>query len=406
MASLLHSGQEGLIKHLLERSNNSDHTFDTVSLLVMLITYFAIASLIFGIQVPAGNFVPSMTIGAIMGRLVGVFLIETNLSYSAEPGAYALMGAAAMLGGVTRMTLTLACLLVEVTKDVPALLPMMFVLVLAKSVGDFLSPSFDHGMMHVQHLPFLEEEPPREFNILTARDVMARSVVVLKEVEKVGDLLAVLKRTTHNGFPIVDVGQHSRCTFFVGLLLKRQLLAVLRERTWELQAKGVSLSEHGRARFMGSAFTKSTEESIIQQLQLSEEDKEQTLDLRPFMDPSPYVVNELMPLRRVYRLFNEIGVRHLPVVDCREQVVGIITRKDILPEMIEERVTHYMHVLAAKHPHLAATNGVLAAPKSVVLQASHGAELGELPERARVSRRGAADDDDDDHDHDQIDNKI
>ena len=59
---------------------------------------------------------------------------------------------------------------------------MMFVLVLAKSVGDFLSPSFDHGMMHVQHLPFLEEQPPREFNILTARDVMARSVVVLKEV--------------------------------------------------------------------------------------------------------------------------------------------------------------------------------------------------------------------------------
>ena len=60
-----------------------------------------------------------MTIGAIMGRLTGVFLIETGLSTSAEPGAYALMGAAAMLGGVTRMTLTLACLLVEVTKDVP-----------------------------------------------------------------------------------------------------------------------------------------------------------------------------------------------------------------------------------------------------------------------------------------------
>ena len=55
-------------------------------------------------------------------------------------------------------------------------------------------------------------------------------------------------------------------------------------------------------------------------MRLSHEDKEAMLDLRPFMDPSPYVVNELMPLRRVYRLFNEIGVRHLTVVDCREQV--------------------------------------------------------------------------------------
>ena len=77
---------------------------------------------------------------------------------------------------------------------------------------------------------------------------------------------------------------------------------------------------------------------VIASLELSEADKAAAIDLRPFMDPSPYVVNELMPLRRVYRLFNEIGVRHLTVVDCREQVVGIITRKDILPEIIEHRV--------------------------------------------------------------------
>ena len=39
-----------------------------------------------------------------------------------------------------------------------------------------------------------------------------------------------------------------------------------------------------------------------------------------------------------YRLFNEIGVRHLTIVDRREHVIGIITRKDILPETMEERV--------------------------------------------------------------------
>lgn len=82
-------------------------------------------------------------------------------------------------------------------------------------------------------------------------------------------------------------------------------------------------------------------QSIIRQLEISDEDKEQTIDLRPFMDPSPYVVNDLMPVRRVYRLFNEMGVRHLPVVDGREQVVGIITRKDILPEIMHQRVAQY-----------------------------------------------------------------
>ena len=62
-------------------------------------------------------------------------------------------------------------------------------------------------------------------------------------------------------------------------------------------------------------------------VQLSKAEREAKLDLRPYMDPSPYVVTELVSLRRVYRLFNEIGVRHLAVVDSREQVVGIITRK-------------------------------------------------------------------------------
>jgi hypothetical protein len=34
------------------------------------------------------------------------------------------------------------------------------------------------------------------------------------------------------------------------------------------------------------------------------------VDLRPFTDAAPFMVGELMPLPRVYRLFNEMGVRH------------------------------------------------------------------------------------------------
>ena len=63
------------------------------------------------------------------------------------------------------------------------------------------------------------QEPPSEFAAFTARDVMARSVVVLREVERVGDLVAVLKRTHHNGFPVVQK-KHSKT--LCGLILRRE----------------------------------------------------------------------------------------------------------------------------------------------------------------------------------------
>ncbi len=346
MASLMHNGQEGIILNMLSRDLDVQEQLTWHILLPFMIMYIVVAIGIFGIQVPAGNFIPALTLGSGMGRLFAEFLVVWGVKDAfgidtpagAFEGSYALLGAAAVLGGVTRMTLTLAAILIEVTDDAPILLEMMFVLILAKVVADYFSHGFDHAMIHLQHLPFLDEEPPAKFAVFTAQDVMARSVVALREVEHVGDLVAVLKRTPHNGFPVVDVGKRQRCAFFAGLILRRQLLVLLREKVWLLQNKGDHLPLAARMRYADSALSSHTTHRLLHEMVLSEEDKLATLDLRPFMDPSPYVVNELMPLRRVYRLFNEIGVRHLTVVDCREQVVGIITRKDILPHHIEHKL--------------------------------------------------------------------
>ena len=89
--------------------------------------------------------------------LEATLLLRGGFIRAEHVGHYALVGGAAALGGVTRMTLTLAVILVEVTKDVYAVVPIMITLACAKAVGDLFSPSFDHGMIHFNHLPFLEE---------------------------------------------------------------------------------------------------------------------------------------------------------------------------------------------------------------------------------------------------------
>ena len=73
----------------------------------------------FGMKVPCGLFIPSLALGAIVGRIVGIGMEQLAYNYpknwifSGEcstgdncitPGLYAMVGAAAVLGGVTRMT--------------------------------------------------------------------------------------------------------------------------------------------------------------------------------------------------------------------------------------------------------------------------------------------------------------
>ena len=53
------------------------------------------------------------------------------------------------------------------------------------------------------------------------------------------------------------------------------------------------------------------------------------VDLRPYMDTSPFSVLETFSIQRAYNLFRSMGLRHLPVVDKCNRVVGILTRKDL-----------------------------------------------------------------------------
>ena len=362
LATLLLGGQERTMVHLLSRRSWLDSAgevvflFNTPVLGFLLVLYFILATMTFGIRVPAGNFVPGIIIGATTGRLYGELLVSGGLSDWA-PGMFALVGAGAVLSGITRMTLTLVAILTEVADDIRMVPTMMLACAAAKSVANKISHSFDHGMMHLNALPFLDESPPVELDILVARNAMATPVVSLPNIVKVGELVKTLKTNTCNGFPVVHREQPDR---LCGLIIRRQLLVLLRDRVWQYKgsmlplellqeyiasfapAQGMSLG--GRR---GSASSSATAAFALQSdldhdcggtmgkvlsvdgIVLREHDMEEYLDLRDFMDPAPAVVSELTPLFKMYRLFNEIGVRHLPVLDEHYKLVGIVTRKDL-----------------------------------------------------------------------------
>jgi hypothetical protein len=54
------------------------------------------------------------------------------------------------------------------------------------------------------------------------------------------------------------------------------------------------------------------------------------------MDSAPYSINESSSVKRCYRLFRTMGLRHLTVVDGDHRVTGIVTRKDITESRLHE----------------------------------------------------------------------
>ncbi|OXB81821.1 UNVERIFIED_CONTAM: hypothetical protein H355_015018 [Colinus virginianus] len=84
-------------------------SYNPVTLGMFTVMYFFLACWTYGLIVSAEVFIPSLLIGAAWGRLFGISLsYMTKGSIWADPVNYALMGAAAQLGGIVRMTLSLS----------------------------------------------------------------------------------------------------------------------------------------------------------------------------------------------------------------------------------------------------------------------------------------------------------
>lgn len=104
---------------------------------------FLQTTITFGALTPAGLFVPSLYMGGCLGRALGALLKYAGFSGAAggllEPGIYAMVGAGAVLSGVSRLTLSLAVVLFELTGGLTYVVPFMLAVLIAKCTGDLIS---------------------------------------------------------------------------------------------------------------------------------------------------------------------------------------------------------------------------------------------------------------------------
>uniref|UniRef100_A0A0K0DQL9 Chloride channel protein n=1 Tax=Angiostrongylus cantonensis TaxID=6313 RepID=A0A0K0DQL9_ANGCA len=193
-------------------------------LIMALIFKFIFTIFTFGIKVPCGLFVPSIAMGAIAGRLVGISMEGVFRSFQMQsghsmywscqigkdcvmPGLYAMVGAAAVLGGVTRMTVSLVVIMFELTGSLEFIVPTMGI--------------YD-AHIELNGYPFLDNKEEYPYSTIAVQ-VMRPSttaavgvsnpsencternelVVIVQDGMSVGDIEQMLRENNYNGFPVV-----------------------------------------------------------------------------------------------------------------------------------------------------------------------------------------------------------
>jgi chloride channel 3/4/5 len=278
-----------------------------------------LASFTFGLQIPAGILLPSMAVGALFGRSIGLIVELAQQQHSKSilfaacepdipcvtPGTYAVIGAAAALAGATRMTVSIVVIMFELTGALTYVLPIMIAVMLAKWTGDAIhSQGIYESWIQLNGYPYLDQS----------------SQAPIPEVP-IGSLRALLRDHHFRGFPVV--ASHADQTL-LGYISRTEL-------NYALSRPDANLSDDTEAFFAHQALA----------------DQTSTVDLRPWMDQTPITLNEHASLMLTSEMFQKLGLRYILFV-ARGELKGFMTKKDlylVLNEGAAERVGHEGGVL-------------------------------------------------------------
>ncbi len=225
-ATLFFGTGEQAVYHLFSKNTHTE--FGYASMATMLVIYFLMACWAAGTYISSGLVVPMLLIGGLYGRMVGLLFVDLfgiqSHKYWAwmDPGAFALLGSVSFFGGVTRLTMSLTVIMVEITNDIHQLLLIMITIMVAKWTGDMLSHSLYHALLEFKCIPFLGHEPTiikndgsvLNLDLFTAQDSMTKPVRTVNMFASVHSICKVLLGCTHCGFPVVkSLGEKLEMTF-------------------------------------------------------------------------------------------------------------------------------------------------------------------------------------------------
>ncbi|KAH7108024.1 chloride channel [Auriculariales sp. MPI-PUGE-AT-0066] len=335
--------------------------------LLLLATIFRVAFIIvsYGSKIPCGIFIPSMAVGATFGRMVGIMVkamyrANPTSAYFSQcaadtpcitPGTYALLGAAAGLGGVMRITISVVVIMFEVTGALTYVLPLMITLLVTKSVGDYFgSGGIADRMIKFNRFPYLHEKEEDEVHDnVPISLVMKKELVVLQSRGMTARTIEnLLDEATVQGFPIVSNDEDRT---LLGYIERQELRYVLEkaQRTRGVQPEtecqfvpnnpesalpqrrgsNMSVSGYPPPVVTAGAAMGFEEGEVVELIESSARHDSSVLHLWPWVNQTPITVQPQMDLEIVEKLFRTMGPRVI-LVEQYGSLQGLVTVKDVL----------------------------------------------------------------------------
>ncbi|QLG71322.1 hypothetical protein HG535_0B03610 [Zygotorulaspora mrakii] len=293
--------------------------FSSLCLATVLRALFVIIS--YGSRVPAGIFVPSMAVGATFGRALSL-LVERFVSGAnvITPGAYAFLGAAATLCGITNLTLTVVVIMFELTGAFIYIIPTMIVVAITRLILTYFHTlgGIADQMVLVNGFPLIEPDIREEYmEKCTAAQIMTRDLTTISEIIYLSELESMVYDSSErsvNGFPIIKAEDKNefekRC---LGYVLRRHLIS-------KLMSLDSTSSETNRiiVSFTGEDSSNNTNGNL-----------QEVLSFKDLLIQCPVIVQPEAPVSLVYRMFKQLGCKAVIVQDGGF-LQGLITRKDVI----------------------------------------------------------------------------
>ena len=294
----------------------------------------------FGIKVPAGIYVPSMVVGGLMGRIVGHVTQYIVLEYPnfflwsdcsshqgmeacVTPGVYALVAAGATMCGVTRLSVTLAVILFELTGSLDHVVPFSLGVLCAKWTADAVEPLSIYDLLtDMNSYPFLDNKANPVFDSvlgdITPRPRLDRVIdITISSLVKASELRARLSRLQNSGeldggIPIV------RDKVLVGLIPAPDL---------EFALDHIEDEDNALCRMFPAGHPHDTHPANFQSFADESDDENdddeadlllystEPIDMLPYIDQAPVALDVHSPMDLVYQCFAKLGLRYMCVLD-------------------------------------------------------------------------------------------